>query len=630
MKPIKLTILGIMCLCLSAVNAQEALWQLDFEKEVEWTKITDVGILLVAQSDMKLMAFDSRDGSKLWESDIMKGAKGIKGADGKKQDISILFETYLHVLKDEEVPEISDFIEIKYTDNVTFKNFAIINIHTGEELISPRKAGMPVTKLFGKEMPSFNYYGSGYVSSIRAAMISSTYQDFEQKGNPWVSITKVLDLPSGKVRWETDKIGVDVLPVFTDDGNLIMGGKKKIAKIDAGSGSIIWEVNTIEKNQNFASFDVSLDLSTGYYFEIVKKSGQLTAVNLSTGTKEWTTEVKMKVLPQMFAIRDGVIVVGEKWLTLYNLNNGSVKWQAKKAIGIVIDLGDPGIAVAARGKHLMLLDRSNGEVKWDEKIKGISIDQICAKGIMYTDEKGRLGLITFDGEKVWDKKGMLNTPEARFKPEFSSELIYATGTLYAVNLMTGDYSVLMDGIDKEFKEKETPNNLELLEGGYLLSSASNLMMVEPDGSLRWHKYWDAPEKSTFGKIAARTAQTLAIAMAVSSSMASSQYGQAGMNSEAKYYQQQSDNFMNAASVEGAKARKRFTSTKSKGNLQVILAVIGEGGQSKGAGLVKVDKRNGEELSNMVIGDKEPVYDYDPVSGQVFLKSNKKQIISYDL
>ena len=33
----------------------------------------------------------------------------------------------------------------------------------------------------------------------------------------------------------------------------------------------------------------------------------------------------------------------------------------------------------------------------------------------------------------------------------------------------------------------------------------------------------------------------------------------------------------------------------------MLAVIGEGGQSKGSGLVKVDKRNGEELSTMVIG-----------------------------
>jgi hypothetical protein len=35
-------------------QAQEALWQLDFEREIEWTKITDAGILLACTADMLL------------------------------------------------------------------------------------------------------------------------------------------------------------------------------------------------------------------------------------------------------------------------------------------------------------------------------------------------------------------------------------------------------------------------------------------------------------------------------------------------------------------------------------------------------------------------------------------------
>ena len=124
--------------------------------------------------------------------------------------------------------------------------------------------------------------------------------------------------------------------------------------------------------------------------------------------------------------------------------------------------------------RLVLLDKETGEVQWDEKIKGIQIDQIAAKGILYSDIKGRLGLIQYDGEKVWDKKGMLEIPSVRYKPEFTKELMYIDGTLYEVDLMEGTYKVLFDKLDKQFKGDETPGSIELVDGGYLISSAQNL------------------------------------------------------------------------------------------------------------------------------------------------------------
>jgi len=609
-------------------KAQEALWQLDFEKEVEWSKITESGILLIGTTDMMLMGVDSRNGEKLWESDIMKGARGIKGADGKKQKESVLFDTYVRVMESEEYPEMNDYIGIKYTDYVSFKNFAVINMVTGEEIMSPRKADMPVVKFLGKEIPTFNYNGTGYFPEIKGAIISATWQDFNQKGNPWISITKLIDLPSGKLRWETYKIAVDARPIVTADGNILMGGKNKIAKLNAANGEIMWEFNTTDKKQTFESIDVSLDLATGYFFEKVKNNGQLTALNLEEGKRDWTIDVKLKVVPQMFAIRDGVVVVDDKNFTLYDLASGKMKWQSKKVSGIVIDLGEFGIAVVAKEKQLKLLNRETGETIWDEKVKGINIDQVCGKGIMYSDSKGRLGLITYDGQKVWDKKGMLEVPSVRFKPDYSKELMYIEGTLYEVDLVEGDYKILVDKIDNKFKEKEVPDKIEALEGGYLVSSASNLMMLEPDGALRFHKYWDAPEMSLVAKIALRAAQALSYAAAVSNSAAAGYANTYGSNWQSKFYQDQADTFGAAGDQAGEDAKKRFTATKSKGNIQVVLAIVGEGGQGKASGFVKVDKRTGEELANMVIGDKEPVYDFDNISGQVFLKASKKQIISY--
>jgi outer membrane protein assembly factor BamB len=614
----------LFVLIISPVLAQEALWQLNFEKEVEWSQITESGILLAATSDMMLKGIDSQNGQIVWESDIMKGAKGVKGADGKKQEVSVLFDTHLRVLEDDEFPEMSDYIGIKYTDNVAFKNYAIINIMTGEEIMSPRKAQMPLTKLFGKEMPTFNYNGTGYFPEIRAAVISGSWTDFSQKGNPEVMLTKVIDLPSGIIRWETDKIAVDARPIVTPDGNLLMGGKRTIAKLNAYTGDIMWEFNTTDKKQTFESIDVSLDLTSGYFFEKTKNSGQLTALNLNTGQREWTLDIKLKIVPQMFAISDGVVVVDEKFLTFYDLKTGKEKWQSKKVSGIVVDLGQYGIAVVAKGKRLKLLDRNTGETIWDENVKGINIDQVCAKGIMYSDIKGRLGLITYTGEKVWNKKGMLEVPSVRYKPDYSKELMYIEGKLYEVDLVEGDYRVLKDNIDKTFAEKEVPSKIEFLEGGYLVSSASNLMMLETEGDLRFHKFWDAPERSLAGKIIHRAVQTLSYAMAAANSY-NAQYGSSGMS---KFYQNQADTFNDAGDKAGEEARKRFTATKSKGNIQVVLAIVGKGGQKEGSGFVKVDKRTGEDLGTMQTGDKEPVYDYDVYSGQVFLKRDKKLIISY--
>ena len=95
------------------------------------------------------------------------------------------------------------------------------------------------------------------------------------------------------------------------------------------------------------------------------------------------------------------------------------------------------------------------------------------------------------------------------------------------------------------------------------------------------------------------------------------------------YAQQADDWANIGGMAGSEAKKKFTATVQKGNTTLVLNLVGAGGQKKGAGLAKVDRRTGEELGTLVLGEKEPVYDYDPLSNQVFFKADKKQIIAYD-
>lgn len=631
---LKRTSLLLTIILISGVTlAQDALWQLDFEKEIVWNQNTDTGILLVGTSNFELHGVDSRDGNKLWTSDILNGAKQVRGADGKKIDAATAFKDYVNILEDPDYPEISDFLEVKYTDGTVYKNYGLINMHTGEEVMSPRKAEMPIMKMLGKEMITFNYKGTGYIPELRMVIISASWQDYTQKGTPWMNVTKMVELPSAKVIWTNNEVAVDGFPFVMENGDVVLPGKSNIARMEAKTGKVKWNIAPSEKNQTYESFDLSLDLTTGYFFEKKRNSGALLAVDMGSGAKKWEQEMKLKTVPTMSAMGYGVVVIDDKNFTLYDLASGSEKWSTKKIDGYVIDLGNKGIAATSKGKQLLLLDKETGSVVWDQKIKGIQIDQIAANGIMYSDIKGRLGFIQYDGQLIWDKKGMLEVPTLRYKPEFTKELMYIDGDLYEVDLMTGDYSVLKSKLDKDFEgEGGAPSSIELVDGGYLITDDQNLVMLETDGSVRFKKYWEAPGLSMAAKIALRVGQAAAVAMAASAAVESSRhkspYG--GDTYYSKMYARQAEDFAAIAGMAGAATKQKFSATVSKGNIRMILTRVGEGGQGKSSGLMKVDKRNGEELGTLLLGDKKPIYDYDPVSGQVFFKADNKQIISYSL
>jgi hypothetical protein len=354
---------------------------------------------------------------------------------------------------------------------------------------------------------------------------------------------------------------------------------------------------------------------------------------MATGARLWEVEMKLKDVPQMNAMGYGVVTVDSKNFTLYDAANGNIKWEKKKLDGYTVDLGDMGILVTAKGKFLSLLNKETGDEIWEEKISGISIDQVVGKGIMYSDSKGRLGLISYDGEKVWDKKGMLEVPNLRYRPTFTNELLYIEGDLYDVDLQEGDYRLLIEKMDKKvFEGDDAPSGIEYVDGGYLFSNSNELVMLETDGGIRWQKYWEPPGLSLVAKIALKTAQVAMFAMAAANAVESgrnmSPYG--GETYYSKMYARQAEQWAEAGSMLGAEARKTFKATVTKGDDMLILTKVGEGGQKNSSGLLKVDKRSGEELGSLLLGDKKPTYDYDGLTSNVFFKADNKQVICYKI
>jgi len=621
--------IALICLAVLTVSAQtEPNWKIGFEEDVIWTKSTEANVLLVGTNDYKLYGFDTKSGTKLWESDIMLGAAKVKGPDMKNLGPERVFGDLISLLQDDEVAEIGQFIEIKYNDGFS-KNYSIVNILTGKEVISPKLANMPAVKILGKEINTFNYSGTTYLPELRSVLFSASYV-VDVKKDIWSEVTKLVALPSGKVTWETDAIAIDAYPFIAENGDLMLAGKTKIARLDGKTGKTVWEYNTPSKKETFERFDLSIDLSTGYFFEKRNNSGFLVAVNMQNGKKLWEVEMKLKEIPSMTATSYGVVIIDDGKFTLYDLANGNAKWSVKKIDGDVVDLGVNGIAVTSKGKQLKLLNKETGETIWDEKIAGISIDQICATGVMYTDDKGRLGLINYDGNKVWDKKGMLSVPSIRYRPFFDKELMLIEEDLYEVDLRQGDYKILIPGITNMFQGDESPEQIQLINGGYLLSSSNNMIMLNTDGSVRWSQYWKAPGMSLAAKIALRALQAAAAYAAAKSSMNSglsrSPYG--GATAQSKMYAEQASAWGGVMASAGASAQQKFKATLSKGDLVMVLTLVGEGGQKDASGLVKVDRTTGKELGSLLLSNKEPMYDYDAITGQIFYRADKKTIVSY--
>ncbi len=649
-KLIRQTSLLLAMLMVAAVSyAQEALWQLDFEKGVQWTKMTDAGILLVGTGDRMLHGVDSRDGNLLWSNDIMKGSGSVKGADGKKLDDNVAFDNFVTVLEDPDYPELGDFIEVKYSDAAfmpamgdgVVKNYAIINIRTGELVMSPEKAGMPVTKFLGKQMAQFNFTGTGYIPELRMVMISGSSVDPNYRGsmaNPdMVHITKMVSLPDAEIVWESDQVSVNVRPYVMSNGDLVMPGGNVIMRMDSKTGAVKWSVETTEKKQTFESFDLSLDLSTGYFFEKRKNNGALVAHDMETGKRLWEAEMKLKEVPMMYAMGYGVVTVDSKNFTLYDLKSGEIKWEKKKLDGYTVDLGDMGILVTAKEKFLVMLNKETGDEIWEQKIKGIQIDRMTGGGIMYSDDKGRLGLISYDGELIWDKKGMLEVPNLRYRPDFNTELMYIEGDLFEVDLSTGDYRLLVEKMDKKIlKGEDSPTQIQLINDGYLFSNDNELVMLDKNGAVRWQKYWEPPGMSLAAKIALRTAQIAVAAMGAAAQMeseASKVTGFGGIRYEtyqSRRLAEQAAAFYAASGAIGQEARRKFKATVTKGDDMLVLTRVGEGGQKNSSGLIKVKKSTGEELGSLQLGDKEPVYDYDALTSSIFFKADKKQVICYKI
>jgi outer membrane protein assembly factor BamB len=430
---------------------------------------------------------------------------------------------------------------------------------------------------------------------------------------------EVIDLTTGAKKWDSGE-----LPMNSSQGQLQVahqgmmvmcglpkkGKKPVVVAVSADDGTLKWQQDeiftkplnlievkgsgklfkrySIEGNQN-PVFDTENSMIVYLTIEGPVK------LDLTTGAKLWTAPIKSKSLP---ALKDGYAQML---------------------------LGD-GALFVPYGKSLQAVDVNTGALLWakDRDFKSrISQMQVTPQGLVVRgsptfDDKGKLDGKPFldlldpkTGLSLWKKPFKDLEDATTFDLRGDKLYIAADGELFAVNLADGASTAVTKF---KFKGKEVPGSLEVVDGDYVLCSSQNVMRLGPDGTIKYHTFHSAPGASGFMKIVS----TAAI-MTINAASAAQAHSNAWNNPGTTYKYTLYGN---------PELSRRFKASQNANAYVSMLTGGVEADGRKGVGLIKVEKASGTDAAKVVLGDKTPEYEMDPIDGRVFFKKSDTEIICY--
>lgn len=432
-------------------------------------------------------------------------------------------------------------------------------------------------------------------------------------------------------------------PLLLSDG-IIIPTTKGLMKVDMVSGNVLWE----NKLKNIAWMVADTDEKNVYGFtgSANGKNTKIYKIN-ANGSLAWEDEKKVKGSVSNFQIlSQGLAVVS-------NVSGGSGTFAAKSE------------------SKIALLDAVNGEDLWEKapKTKGyVQHFYIMEDGILFGIGSGGINKISFDGKPLFKKPlktgenilTMAQTPQgliyitsedanivnletgdqvwkkplkfkradvvsSTFDTKNDRYLIAADEKLYSIDANSGTSELISEA---KFEGKEDPTSVEVRDGGILLASDQNMMMLDWEGSSSWHEYKRAPGKSAFGAI---IAGVTAVAAATASASASYQSNMSERNRLGQYtdrghrLNRLSAGMSSAAGASVAEMLKRFKATSATQDAQFVLTKLDDG-----AGLVKLNKDTGAVEKEILLKDKKPVYKVDEFGGYLYYQLNDKTIYAYNL
>ncbi len=603
-----LLIVGV--LLVTAIQAQSPENQYNFDGSVKWMMLTESGVL-VASTGEALVGIKPNETTPFFKIDRLKRVK--------EENLEPVPGTPYLIIKPRGI--------IQHT--------AVIDVVKGKMVFDSKgedwKGGVSSRHFIGPEMM--------FVVNGAKKMDDGKYKQG----------VGLYDLKTGKLVNVFERRATNIMVGRPDimGSNIIIPGVKNVECYDIATGTVKWTSDV--KNAT----SISSDDETNEVYAFRTKGGNTVVykIDANSGRLLWAEGNKLKGnLARFEFTKAGLAVVT------------SIDNSGKKGLG--------KLASAKSQSKIYLLDSNSGADLWDKspKTKGfVSHFYVEDDGILFGVASGGINKISFDGVPLWKKplktganiqlmarvpSGVLyisqsdtdiidmSTGESVFGKPIKYKktksvastfeearnrfLITCSDGVYEIDGENGEFNLINSSI--KFDGKEAPSDIEVRSGGILLTSSQNLMMLDANGEEDWHVYHRAPGKSAFSVVllAAVTAASVTANAAHSYRAGASSVALGPYSSTTTYHQQQADNWSKLGDAAFTEMAKRFKASKATENAAFILTKV-----DGGVGLVKVDKDSGDTLNEVLIKDKNPMYEVDEFAGVLYFGKGSS-IMTYNL
>ncbi len=632
-------------------------WQKNFPSKINWYKVSDAGVLLVATKDALYGL--SPEGQEVWKADEIENIK--------EGNLDIIENTpYIVLVK-------SGLIK---------GNNKVVDVVTGKIVFNTSDNGLAnVTKrLYLPKSNKLVFYGGGNAGLMLMMVDLSTGQKvweqtkiFEKNSEQIVSeageLNDALLIATNKRIYKLSKAtGEEMFNIDIKSDIPVMAPKKKKGGMFGGFGGNNGDANEMQ-TMTSADFFQHKDDNSFYFWN----QDVLTKFEAATGKEMWKRfELPSPIAYVLHDTRGMLIATAEKRQEdVAKANNGGGgllgKLKSKSAAGknraslylidpatgeekwnSDIDLKGDVLAYKLTGNKLVLatqkddgdnfisiadLDAGKSVTKKPLGIKGEIQDlQVTPSGLYYrtTDQINILDLES--GDKTW-KKGFKVKKCVGYNDEGGIGYVCANDMIYKVDFNTGDMEEWVKGLG--FNKDEDPSSLQVTEEGVFVSSNQNANLYGKDGKQIYHTYVPAPGRTLTGKLLSGLGGAASLAVGAAGAAQSAQLSYAkgyyGSTDPSLDNQIKASNQMAAAGMSSAVSSfqsisKRFNATKQANGFITMLTNFGNSNQAKDAGITIVDKKSGKRLNDFLFGDKtSPDYTIDDLGKVVYYQSDNNTL-----
>ncbi len=597
-------------------------WEISVPGKIKWMQVNDWGIL-VAACETGLYGIQPQNGKKLWE-----------------------------------IPSLTNIAEDSYS---TIENTPLV-------LIGGKDSGAKTTIInglnggiiFDSEKENITTVVSQrLITDLHAVLIA--YETAEGNGIAlfdYQKADKKWNIPFEKVKDSHFK----VQPVVDGEGNIFYCAGKSLFKIGGQTGEIIWQKENKKKYidlflhpEHHTIYAVSGTPSTSFYAAHAEGGANLAsgtagafdirAYEAGTGAEAWSNPVSYSKRKY-----SGVVLGQNDFLLLHTFSaniidykTGDKAW-SKEKMGtggdmIVSTFGTPQglVYMVTDSEGWIYFNHVNnaGEPQWKKRpvVSGnlVHLEQVGDKLFYITDKETNF-LDLADGTLLWKNDKYLSAGEVPISVDRSEDgayVMYIRGMLVRVVPDRMDWEKITS--DFAFKG-ELPTGVRNLPAGFLLTSNQNAMLINSDGRVVYHKFYEAPEQSFGAKLAWGLAGTAASATSFAYGASSMAYGLSGALHNNDSYEKKARSQATVSAFAGdvaggldAMLGQRFGSDAATGDYKLILTTI-----DKNIGFVKLNVQTGEEEGQIVTNDRTPDFAIDPIGNKVFLKSAADRVACYGL